>query len=633
MRSWLLLLLVLLFSNGFSQKISPADVTLSETLKKQFDEANIVLKKNETTFTFFLEKSSKTLKVEEVDQKDYIALTYGVNHVDRTYFNDQVRLGDYEIRNYKGRLISPDKFCGHYNQQGIFHSDAQVCAYKINIAQKGETRSASANKTYLDAKYLTTAYFHDEIPTMERSITFKIPLWVDVELLEINFQGFEIVKKVSENATYKEFTYTCTQLEPYPNYEHQPGSSHFMPHIVIRTKKYTVENKEVDVISSLQSLYNWYNSLTSKNKRMENELVPVLDQIISDSMSDQEKIRSIYYWVQDNVKYIAYENGLAGFKPEDSHHVLSKRYGDCKGMANLTKDLLTLAGFDARLAWLGTNHLAYTYEIPSLAVDNHMICAIKQHNGFLYLDATEKYNQLGYVAERIQGKQVLIEDGDSFIVNEIPDESIENYEHKTHLSFEILDGQLEANGVEQINGELKKNLINLFAAVPKEKHDLFYKSVAAGNANPDLVSLNANTVFERDSALIFDYSISLENQIQTFDEEVYIELDFKKDFYNQLIDTDRKAPYKLTNKSSKIVNAELSIPDKFNVKYLPDPLKIANSHFEFDLSYEVRGEKIIYNRKLNILDTYLGIEEFEEWNKAIGNLSKFYDDQIILAEK
>src|SRR5690606_29442469 len=99
-------------------------------------------------------------------------------------------------------------------------------------------------------------------------------------------------------------------------------------------------------------------------------------KLTESAKTSEEKIKSIYYWVQDNIKYIAFEDGISGFRPDAAQNVLVNRYGDCKGMANLTKEMLKVAGFDARLAWIGTNRIPYTYELPSLAVDNHMICVV-----------------------------------------------------------------------------------------------------------------------------------------------------------------------------------------------------------------------------------------------------------------
>ena len=89
-------------------------------------------------------------------------------------------------------------------------------------------------------------------------------------------------------------------------------------------------------------------------------------ELTANAKSDEEKIRNIYYWVQDNIRYIAFEDGIAGFKPDEANNVLTKRYGDCKGMANLTRQMLKAAGFDARLTWIGTNHISYDYSTPSL---------------------------------------------------------------------------------------------------------------------------------------------------------------------------------------------------------------------------------------------------------------------------
>ena len=49
-----------------------------------------------------------------------------------------------------------------------------------------------------------------------------------------------------------------------------------------------------------------------------------------------------------------------------------------------------------------------------------MICVVRTDTGFIYLDATNKYQTLGEVDERLQGKMALIEDGkDSFIIQKL----------------------------------------------------------------------------------------------------------------------------------------------------------------------------------------------------------------------
>jgi len=140
---------------------------------------------------------------------------------------------------------------------------------------------------------------------------------------------------------------------------------------------------------------------------------------------------------KDNIKYIAFEDGIAGFKPEDAHTVLYNRYGDCKGMSNLLKEMLEIAGFDARLTWVGTRRIPYDYSIPSLAVDNHMVCSVMLADTSLVLDATEPFQHIDYVGERLQGRQVLIEDGSSYIIKKLAVENININLVEEQIDFEI----------------------------------------------------------------------------------------------------------------------------------------------------------------------------------------------------
>ena len=119
--------------------------------------------------------------------------------------------------------------------------------------------------------------------------------------------------------------------------------------------------------------------------------------------------------MQDNIRYIAFEDGLAGFIPATAQEVFKSKYGDCKGMANLMTEMLKLAGLEAYMTWIGTRHIPYDYTLPSLAVDNHCISTVIIGGKEYFLDGTEKYIPFGDYAWRIQGKEVLIGKGINMI--------------------------------------------------------------------------------------------------------------------------------------------------------------------------------------------------------------------------
>src|SRR5690606_25504057 len=145
------------------------------------------------------------------------------------------------------------------------------------------------------------------------------------------------------------------------------------------------------IFATTQDLYNWYNSLALELKNDKKDLKPLVDSLTKNATTNYQKIQNIFYWIQDNIRYIAFEDGLAGFKPDEAAKVYKNKYGDCKGVANLAKVMLEIAGVDARLTWIGTRGRVYGYSIPSLMVDNHMICTAIDGDTMYHIDPTETF--------------------------------------------------------------------------------------------------------------------------------------------------------------------------------------------------------------------------------------------------
>jgi len=128
----------------------------------------------------------------------------------------------------------------------------------------------------------------------------------------------------------------------------------------------------------------------------------------------------IFSWVQNNIRYIAFEYGLAGWIPDNAQNVLQKKYGDCKGMSNLLKIMLQSAGFDARLVWVGTDGLGKGKEI-TLPLFDHVICALFRNAKITYLDPTVKYMIPGEYHNGIQNCFTLIENGKDYVIDSVPE--------------------------------------------------------------------------------------------------------------------------------------------------------------------------------------------------------------------
>jgi len=624
-----------LFTRVSAQKISEEYLQKAEQLGSRYEEDDVVLLKNQSEYTYGINPETHAVMVTENEDFQYLALNSLGRFTKKIFYNNHIKILDYSIKTEKNRNLDHEKFCGHYESDGIFYSDAQICGYIFDMRQKGRFANFKSTLVYDDPRYLTKVYFHDDFPSENREIIIKVPHSIDVEILEFNFDNYSIKKEVKGEGADSEMTtyiYSIKEIEAFPKDHNIPGYAHFMPHIIILTKSYRVDNETKTILSCTDDLYNWYASLVENaNSGGESEeLRSKVIEITSGSTNREEKIKAIYYWVQDNIKYIAFENGLAAFRPEAASKVFYNRYGDCKGMANLTKTMLRIAGFDARLTWLGTNILPYTYDMPSLAVDNHMICCVMVDDVKYLLDPTEKFNSFNLNAERIQGKQVLIEDGDHYIMDEVPFEPLDRYMENDKITYQLSADGLVAKGTSVFDGEYKKILLNVHDIIESKDEDKFIKTLVSGENKIDNVMVKSHSDFERDIPLEINYDISLPNQLNVFGDEMYLDIDFQKDFKGLEMEKERRTPYFFDRKVNKKLQAELSIPKGYKLSHLPENMEVENDYFKFDLKYELRQNKLFYRKEIKVFKNILPTSEFDSWNSAIDQLNNFYNEQIIL---
>jgi hypothetical protein len=371
-------------------------------------------------------------------------------------------------------------------------------------------------------------------------------------------------------------------------------------------------------------------------KQVQNDHTPFKDEVsrlIVNAKTPEEKVKAIYYWVQDNIKYVAFEDGVAGFRPEAAQKVYANRYGDCKGMANLTKEMLKAAGFDARLTWIGTNRIPYSHDLPSLAVDNHMICTVNIGDKPYILDPTEKYMALGKHAERIQGKEMLIENGEQYIVRKVPVESSEQNKVEQEESI-VLDGDvLKGQGQITLHGEAKQNLLYYSNYIKQEdKKKLFDKVAVSDYSNRDQVNVTNIPVIDREQAMQVKYTFGLNNKVTAFDDDLYIDIDWNKTFKNLTMEDDRESDYYFERKINTKTVKKLKVPNGYKVSHMPANLSKKHNDFSITVNFEQKGSELLYTNEIIINRGLIKKADFTTWNAFIKALSDVYNDQIVLTK-
>lgn len=616
-------------------KIKPEDVLIAEKLQKKYPKEDYISLLTVATYKF--NYSSKSKKVEA--DLHYEELIMGLKEDKRfqnvVWFDSLSNIEKVYGYDYKNRIKPIQSSKSGYASADIFYDDAKMFNYSFSLESRGDKTSYYYDKKYDDIKYLTSSYFHTNYPIEEKKIVFEIPSWLTLDFVEVNFKNYQVSKNESfdQKKGVKIITYSMKDIKPIKPSDIDASWATSLPHLLILSKKYDNKGISIPLFSDSKDLYDWYSSLIKEVENKPEGLKTFVSELTSGIKSDEEKIEKIFYWVQDNIRYIAFENGIMGFKPENANNVFKKKYGDCKGMANLTCEMLKIAGYDARLTWIGTRDIPYTYSTPSLAVDNHMITTLLLNDKKYYLDATEKGIAFKDYAHRIQGQDVLIENKESFIIDKVPEFDAKHNEEKIILNFTINDKNLTGVGENTYNGEEKNILfrdIGFVAKVDLDKRARDY--IAHRDKNNHISNVVISNSDNRNLPINLTYKIDVTNHITIIENEMYINLEFDFNYDNILAEEDRILDIDFGQKAYLNSSVNCKIPTNYKVDFLPENLNIDHDEFSFHLNYSFNNatKTLTYSKKIIIKKGTISSSNFELWNNTIKTLKKIYNEQIIL---
>lgn len=620
------------FSFSFSQTIFTDKIT---EWKKLFPKEDVIASSLKEVVDFSLNpnpkpgeskvRASVSNEITLVPVKDYL------KYEDGLFYYDQVEIANVKVINSDAKEVRVEKNCSSYNEENIFHSDAKLCVVKFPLGERGKAFTFSYKEDYKDIKFLTSFYFNGHLPAAQRIVQFNIPSWMEVDLREFNFAGHSIEKSSMKEGDITKVTFRMKDAEAYTSEPHSPNHAISYPHVICVNKAFSDNGQRQVLFENVKDLYGWYSTVCSDIGNKPDELKTKVNDLIANKKTDIEKIESIFYWVQDNIRYIAFENGIMGFKPDAAQNVFKNKYGDCKGKANLLKEMLKIAGFDARLTWIGTSDLPYDYSLPSLCVDNHMICTVILNGKKYFLDGTEEHIALNDYAQRIQGKQVLIEDGRNFILEKIPQFPAERNKESKITKMTVAEDKLTGTAMIEYNGESKIIVQSIFSSIRKDnKDDALSSYIKNGDQNVEISNIKNSDFADRQKPLQLTFDFKANNQVTKTGNELYIVMDWDKDFASSEMPDDRKNDYEFNQKYYYTVQTELAIPAGYKVDYLPAAFKKTTTDYSFEGSYTNNGKAIIYKKTIVVNKPILKKSEFALWNSFVSDISKFYNDQVVL---
>jgi hypothetical protein len=520
---------------------------------------------------------------------------------------------------------------------GIFYDDVKETMFDFPAIGPGAVGTLQLNLLHKDAHLLSPFYFTKRIPVVKSELRISFPKDMQIKYV---IRGDD-KKKIRFTQETKRgeiiYNFAADSLEsdlPYPD---APAAAYYAPHVVFYIEKYKNEKGEtVSYLGNTDDLYRLnYSFIEHINKEIKPETRQIIDSLTANVQSKEEKARRIYRWVQQNIKYVAFEEGMEGFIPRDANLVCSRRFGDCKDMSSILTVMLNAAGVPAYYTWIGTRHIPYRYtEVPTPVVDNHMICTILLDGNYIFLDGTDPTCIFGTPSEGIQGKEALVSMGAAeYKILTVP---VPAKQQNTLIDSTILE--LNSNGITgtisiDMNGYFAMDMFGFFIYTSEKEREKQLKG--RFNRGSNKFNLTGFDVAENSQAgnIRLTGKFTLQDYAKKIGDDWFINMNLFKFYEHQEIETPkRQMPIEFPFRFSKKYVTVLNIPAGYKLSHVPASSNYQNKVWGFRFSYEQKAGQLILTQEFENDHLLLHPEDFTEWNKVLEHLYPLYKETISLTK-
>lgn len=236
--------------------------------------------------------------------------------------------------------------------------------------------------------------FEDVNPILSKVYVISSPMELKWKVKNDNENIVKFTKEKKKDKTvYKWY------VSDVPGIVREP----LMPPVTDVAKKLLVSS-----VPSWKVWSRWYYNLCKDKFTTNDTMNIVIDSVLAGKKSREDSIKSLYYYVSKNIRYVAttMSGKKGGYEPFPATKTFRDKYGVCRDKAALLAAMLRKAGFEAYTVL--TNPIAYVEKDVPVDQFNHAITAVRNKDGsFLFIDPTAEHT-VDFLPGYEQGKGVLV---------------------------------------------------------------------------------------------------------------------------------------------------------------------------------------------------------------------------------
>jgi hypothetical protein len=613
----------------------------AEEVRAKFPGHEAVVLSNSLQYKITIEDGKPVVESKDVQQLLYLSNNASA-YLSRYSFTHS---SFHQLQAYQAFTRTPDSKkikvtdfkTSHSKTSGIFYDDVKETAFDFPAIAPGAVGTLELSLRHKNAHLLSPFYFTRGVPVLNSELKISFPKDMNIKYIIRGHGKDRITFQQETRRDEKIFRFTARDLQAERTYPDAPSAAWYSPHIIFYIENYKNNKGELTRhLGTVDDLYRLnYSFISNLNKETKPVITELVDSLTRGISSPELKARKIYRWVQQHVKYVAFEEGMEGFVPRDANLVCTRRFGDCKDMSSILTVMLKTAGIPAYYTWIGTRHLPYRYEeVPTPIVDNHMICTILLDGKYIFLDGTDASCVFGLPSSAIQGKEALVsvnENEYKVLTVPVPMKTINTMTDSTHL---VLSAEgLKGTVTQTLNGYFAMNMNATVNYTVESNREKMMKALLQRGSNKFNLRKFNQPLFSDFNHTELNGEFLLPDYVKKAGDDLFINLNLFKHYTHEEIDIPKRtSPIEFSFRSVRKYVTVLTIPPGYKVSYLPKSKSFSNEVWGFDLRYEEKDGKIIFTQSFENELMLLESDKFAAWNKVLEELYPLYKESVNLTK-
>ncbi|MCA8960326.1 MAG: DUF3857 domain-containing protein [Planctomycetes bacterium] len=396
---------------------------------------------------------------------------------------------------------------------------------------------------------------------------------------------------------------------------------------------------EVSTFEDWTEFAHWYHHLIRKQHESSDEIRAKVAELTEGVSDVRERIRRLYEFVVTEVRYIAWEFGVHGFKPYNASTIFTRRFGDCKDKATLLCTMLGEIGVPAYpvLIHAETRRSREDLTLPLINHFNHCIAYIPDAGDGrpMFVDGTAENHGLDQLPMMDRGAEVLVVRPDEGDLVPIPWNT--PTEQAIHESVEVAvraDGSAQITQRDVVTGDYAVGVRSGFEIEGQRKRRL---EQLLSRRYPGVVVDDVETTDLEDLTQTPALTLRLSVPEWADANGDGLKLPSLQDLFNTVNPVaslasrvEREHDLLLGNPSLSELTVEITLPPGVEVKHLPESFRLTSPDATFAFQASVTGQKIELRRTYEQSAPRVEASDYPSFREIADRIRELARERIVL---